>query len=81
VYSGRSRSRFQRTRMSLNAKVAVMRPHISKESSFALVDGQGRLSIQSLHSLKPSSSAAFFAVKDRSHDAPNLHSANSYFFL
>ena len=29
VYFGRSRSRFQRTRMSLNSNVAVKRPHIS----------------------------------------------------
>ena len=31
VWPGRSRSRFQRTRMSLNSKVAVKRPHIVKE--------------------------------------------------
>ena len=31
VYFGRSRSRFQRTRMSLNSKVAVKRPHIFRK--------------------------------------------------
>jgi hypothetical protein len=30
VHFGRSRSRFQRTRMSLNSNVAVMRPHMIK---------------------------------------------------
>src|SRR5262245_23329787 len=30
VYFGRSRSKFQRTRMSLNSEVAVMRPHTLK---------------------------------------------------
>jgi hypothetical protein len=45
VYFGRSRSRFQRTRMSLNSNVAVNRPHMSGKSSAGLADGQGRFSI------------------------------------
>jgi hypothetical protein len=38
---GRSRSRFQRTRVSLNSKVAVKRPHISGSYSAAPDNGQG----------------------------------------
>src|SRR5262249_18450455 len=41
VYFGRSRSRFQRTRMSLNSNVAVNRPHISGCHSPAFADSQG----------------------------------------
>src|SRR5262245_38329097 len=40
VYFGRSRSRFQHTRMSLNSNVAVNRPHMSRKSSLVLVEGQ-----------------------------------------
>src|SRR5262249_48388017 len=40
VYFGRSRSRFQRTLMSLNSKVAVKRPHIRRCHSAAFADGQ-----------------------------------------
>src|SRR5512132_190898 len=46
VYFGRSRSRFQRTRMSLNSNVAVKRPHMLAKSSVVFMVGQGRLSIQ-----------------------------------
>jgi len=38
----------------------------------AFAEGQGRLSIQSLQSLKPSSSAASLLLKDRAFDALNL---------
>jgi len=38
----------------------------------AFAEGQGRLSIQSLQSLKPSSSAASLLLKDRPFDALNL---------
>ena len=40
VYFGRSRSKFQRSRMSLNSNVAVNRPHISGSYSAAVADGQ-----------------------------------------
>jgi hypothetical protein len=40
VYFGRSRSRFQRTLMSLNSNVAVMRPHMSGKSSVVFVERQ-----------------------------------------
>src|SRR6266481_4625355 len=43
VYFGRSRSRFQRTRISLNSKVAVKRPHMIEGTySAALVEVQGQ---------------------------------------
>ena len=42
VYFGRSRSRFQRTRMSLNSNVAVKRPHMSGKSSVVFVERQDR---------------------------------------
>src|SRR4030095_15165294 len=43
LYKGRSRSRFQRTRMSLNSKVAVMRPHMSEKFSVVFVERQGHV--------------------------------------
>src|SRR5678816_3165881 len=49
VYFGSSRSRFQRTRMSLNSNVDVNRPHIMAKSSVVFVERQDRLLIQSLH--------------------------------
>src|SRR5262245_52211060 len=39
MYFGRSRSKFQRSRMSLNSNVAVKRPHISGCHSAAFADG------------------------------------------
>jgi hypothetical protein len=36
VYFGRSRSSFQRTRISLNFNVEVKRPHMSRKSSVVL---------------------------------------------
>src|SRR5262249_22184226 len=42
VYLGRSRSRFQRTRISLNSNVAVKRPHMSEKSSVVFVARQGQ---------------------------------------
>ena len=41
VYFGRSWSRFQRTRMSLNSNVAVKRPHILNRT-YVLVDSAGQ---------------------------------------
>src|SRR5215471_19564750 len=63
VYFGRSRSRFQRTRMSLNSNVVVKRPHMSGKSSVEFVEYQSHLSIQSLHSFRPCSSAASLLLK------------------
>jgi hypothetical protein len=40
VYFGRSPSRLQRTRMSLNSNVAVNRPHISGKFNVVLREGQ-----------------------------------------
>src|SRR5437867_1934427 len=43
VYFGRSRSRFQRTRISLNSKVVVKRPHMIEGTySAALVEVQAQ---------------------------------------
>ena len=42
VYLGRSRARFQRTRMSLNSNVEVKRPDMSGKFSVVFVKGQGR---------------------------------------
>ena len=56
MYSGKSRSRFQRTRMSLNSNVAVMRPHIMRARiAPGIVAGQSRLSIRP----SPAVSSAF----------------------
>jgi hypothetical protein len=64
VYSGRSRSRFQRTRMSLNSNVAVKRPHMMTAARApGWWDRQGRLSIQSLQRLRPCCSNSSFLLK------------------
>jgi hypothetical protein len=55
---GRSRSRFQGTRISLNSNVAVKRPHISPKSSVNVF-----ASIYSLHSCSPCCSASSLLLK------------------
>jgi hypothetical protein len=61
---GRSRSSFHRTLISPKSNVAVMRPRMNPGTySAVMVKGQGRLSIQSLHSLRPCSFAASLLLK------------------
>jgi hypothetical protein len=69
VYFGRSRSRFQRTRMSPNSNVAVNRPHIYE---FLCCVFEGRLSTHALHKSSPCCSACFLVLKIRRFDSSRL---------